>query len=104
MAERYYNQQVGGWREEQTALDHAMQWLLYTFATKISPAQSMKMFTAPKSVKRSWTKHYLYLVAVSEAYGGADNLVLDLKVHYADCSMRMSMLSRLDLARTYYLR
>ncbi|OWZ21672.1 hypothetical protein PHMEG_0003732 [Phytophthora megakarya] len=46
-----------------------MQRLLHNFVTKITLAQSMKMFTAPKSAKRSWTEHYLYLVAVSEACG-----------------------------------
>ncbi|KAG3092623.1 hypothetical protein PI125_g17080 [Phytophthora idaei] len=55
MAERYYNQQVEGWWEEQPALEHAMQRLLHMFSTKITPAQSIKMFTAPKSAKRSWT-------------------------------------------------
>ena len=62
----------------------------------------MKISTAPKSSKRSWTEHYLYLVAVSEA--GADNLVQDNIVHYADPSMRVSMLARLDLTRIDYLR
>eukprot|EP00644_Phytophthora_capsici_P017110 jgi/Phyca11/46259/gw1.96.28.1 len=71
-----------------------MQRLLHTFATKITPAQSMKIFTAPKSAKRSWTEHYLYLVAVSEACGGAENLVLDNIVHYAEPGMRVSMLRR----------
>ncbi|KAG3165870.1 hypothetical protein C6341_g12238 [Phytophthora cactorum] len=64
MAERYYNQQVEGWWEEQPALEHAMQRLLHLFSTKITPAQSIKMFTAPKSAKRSCTEHYLYLVAL----------------------------------------
>ena len=81
-----------------------MQRLLHTFATKITPAQSMQIFTAPKSSKRSWTEHYLYLVAVSEACGGADNLVQDNIVHYADPSMRVSMLARLNLTRIDYLR
>ncbi|KAG3178450.1 hypothetical protein C6341_g7935 [Phytophthora cactorum] len=64
----------------------------------------MKMFTGSKSAKRSWTVHYLYRVAVSEACGKAENLVLDNIVHYADPAMRVSMLSRLNLARTDYLR
>ena len=81
-----------------------MQRLLHTFATKITPAQSMKMCTAAKNSRRSWAEHYLYLVAVSEACGGADNLVLDNIVHYADTAMRVSMLSRLNLARTDCLR
>jgi hypothetical protein len=104
MAGRYYNQQVEGWWDESPTLEHAMQRLLHTFATKITPAQSMKMFTAPKSAKRSWTEHYLYLVAVSEACGGVENLMLDNIVHYAEPGMRVSMLLRLNLSRTDYLR
>ncbi|CAH0491931.1 unnamed protein product [Peronospora farinosa] len=46
-------------------------------ATKITPDQIMTRFTALKSLKRSWTDLYLYLVAVSEACGGADNLFQD---------------------------
>ncbi|KAG3075450.1 hypothetical protein PC121_g8033 [Phytophthora cactorum] len=49
----------------------------------------MKMFTGSKSAKRSWTVHYLYRVAVSEACGKAENLVLDNIVHYADPAMRV---------------
>ncbi|KAG2849639.1 hypothetical protein PC112_g237 [Phytophthora cactorum] len=41
---------------------------------------------------------------VNEACGKAENLVLDNIVHYADPAMRVSMLSRLNLARTDYLR
>ncbi|POM58937.1 Mitochondrial Carrier (MC) Family [Phytophthora palmivora] len=103
MAERYYNQQVECWWEEELTLEHAMQRLLHTFATKITPAQSMKMFTAQKNAKRSWTEHCLYLVAISEACRRADNLVLDNIVHYADPAMCVSMLSRLKLNRTDYL-
>ncbi|ETI33971.1 hypothetical protein F443_19412 [Phytophthora nicotianae P1569] len=80
------------------------QRLTHAFATKITAAQSMKMFTAPRSAKRSWIEHYLYLVAVSESCGDADNLVLDNIVYNADPAMRVSMFSRLNLARTNYLR
>nr|CCA13864.1 conserved hypothetical protein [Albugo laibachii Nc14] len=104
MEERYYKKQVEGWWEEEPTLEHVMQRLLQTFATMITPDQSMKLFTAPKSPKRSWTEHYLYLVALSEACGGADNLAQDNIVHYADPSMRASILSRLNLMRTDYLR
>ena len=70
-----------------------MQRLLQTFNTKISPAQSIKLFTAPKASHRSWTDHFLYLTAVSDACGGANSLVLDNIVHYVDPHMRMTMLS-----------
>ncbi|KAG2984949.1 hypothetical protein PC118_g8585 [Phytophthora cactorum] len=88
----------------EAKLREELPCLFHTFATKITPAQSMKMFTGSKSAKRSWTVHYLYRVAVSEACGKAENLVLDNIVHYADPAMRVSMLSRLNLARTDYLR
>ena len=81
-----------------------MQRLLHTFATTITPAQSMKIFTSPKSFKRSWMEHYMYLVAVSDACGGTDNLVQDNILHYADPSLRVSMLARLNLTRIDYLR
>nr|CCA24596.1 conserved hypothetical protein [Albugo laibachii Nc14] len=81
MAKRYYIQQVEGWWEEEPTLEHAIQRMFQTFSTRITPAQ-----------------------IVSEACGGADNLVLDNAVHYADPTMRVTMLSRLNLARTDYLR
>ena len=76
-----------------------MQRLLQTFTTNITPVQSMKMFTAAKPSQRSWTEHFIYLTAVSDARGCEDNLVLDNIVHYADPSMRTTMLSRLNLSR-----
>ena len=74
-----------------------MQRMLHTFSTKISPKQIMKHFTAPKASHRSWTDHFLYLKAVSDACGGADSLVLDNIVHYADPQMCTTMLSRLNV-------
>ena len=32
----------------------------------------MKLFTTEKENKRSWPEHYLYLVAVIDAAGGAE--------------------------------
>ena len=104
MAERYYNQQVEGWWEEQPTIEHALQRLLHKFATKMTPAQSMKIFTVLKNSKRRCTEHYLFFVAVSEACGGSDNLVQDNILHYADPSMRVSVLARLYLTRIDYLR
>uniref|UniRef100_A0AAV1UTY9 Uncharacterized protein n=1 Tax=Peronospora matthiolae TaxID=2874970 RepID=A0AAV1UTY9_9STRA len=64
----------------------------------------MKLFTAPQASHRNWTDHFLYLTAVSDACGGADSLVLDNDVHYADPHMRTTMLSRLDIHRTDCMR
>lgn len=78
-----------------------MQRMIHTFATKITPVQSMNMFAAAISPNRSWIEYYSYLVAVSEWYDGAGNLVLDNIVQYAEPSMRFLMLVRLNLIRTY---
>ena len=80
-----------------------MQRLLQTFSIKITPSQSTKLFTAAKALHRSWTEHFLYLTAVSDACGRTDNIVLDYIVYYADPTMRTTMLSRLNLNRGDYL-
>uniref|UniRef100_A0AAV1TZR9 CCHC-type domain-containing protein n=1 Tax=Peronospora matthiolae TaxID=2874970 RepID=A0AAV1TZR9_9STRA len=64
----------------------------------------MKLFTAPKASHRSWTDHFVYLTAVSDACDGADSLVLNNIVHYADPHMRMTMFSRLYIHWTDPLR
>ena len=103
-AQIYYCRQVESWWNENQTLDHALTRILDMFSTRLSPAQSMKLFTAPKASHRSWMYHHLYLTAVSGACGGADNLVLDNIVHYADPHMRTTMLSRLDIHRVDPLR
>ena len=85
---------------EIRTLEHAMQRLFQTFSTKISPAQSMKLFTAPKAGHISWMDHFLYLTAVSDACAGTDMFLLDYIVHYADPHMQTTVLFRLDMHRT----
>ncbi|EEY54799.1 uncharacterized protein PITG_08349 [Phytophthora infestans T30-4] len=69
-AERYYNKQVDAWWTQLPTLQYVMERMLETFKTNITPAQAMKLLTAPKEGNRSWPEHYMYLVAVSEACGG----------------------------------
>ena len=103
-AQKYYRRQVETWWSKSQTLEHAMQMLLQTFNIKMTSAQSMKLFTANKSSQRNWTDHFVYLTAVRDACGGADNLVLDNIVHYAYPTMRTTLLSRLNLNRVDYLR
>ncbi|KAG2858894.1 hypothetical protein PC129_g7246 [Phytophthora cactorum] len=68
-----------------------MEKILEAFKTNLTPAQAMKLFTAPKDAKRTWPEHYMYLVAISEACGGgADYLVLNNVVQYASADLRTS--------------
>ncbi|CAI5704016.1 unnamed protein product [Peronospora effusa] len=59
-AERYYNKQVETWWHQTPTLANVMERLHQTFKTTITASQSMKLFTAKKYSKRSWTEHYLY--------------------------------------------
>lgn len=82
-AERYYHKQVDTWWNQHPTLDYVMCQLLATFKTSITASQAMKLFMQKKDSKRTWAEHYLYMVAVSDARGGADSLVLDNIVHHA---------------------
>ena len=70
-AERYFNKEVDTWWAVLPTLQFVMKLMLDTFKTTITAAQAMKLFVAKKEIKRSWPEHYLYLVAVSDAAGGA---------------------------------
>ncbi|GMF34063.1 unnamed protein product [Phytophthora fragariaefolia] len=52
-AERYYNKQIDSWWSQYPSLQYVMEKMLDAFKTNITPAQAMKLFTAPKDDKRS---------------------------------------------------
>ncbi|KAG2771139.1 hypothetical protein PC116_g4790 [Phytophthora cactorum] len=82
-----------------------MEKILEAFKTNLTPAQAMKLFTAPKDAKRTWPEHYMYLVAISEACGGgADYLVLNNVVQYASADLRTVLMAKLDGTRQDYLQ
>ncbi|KAE9174481.1 hypothetical protein PF004_g26649 [Phytophthora fragariae] len=104
-AERYYNKQVDTWWNQLPILQYVMERMLDAFKTNITPAQAMKLFTAPKDAKRSWPEHYMYLVTISEATGSsADYLVLNNIVQYASPQLRTVLMAKVDQSRTDYLQ
>ena len=80
--ERYFNKQVETWWAVLPTSQYVMQRMLDTFKTNITAAQEMKLYTAKKYIAHSSPKHYLHLVAVSDAAGG-EQQVLDNIVRYA---------------------
>ncbi|POM74260.1 Integrase catalytic core protein [Phytophthora palmivora] len=103
--ERQYNKQVEAWWSQMPTLQYVMERMLETYKTNITPAQVMKLFTAPKDHKRTWSEHYMYLVAISEACGGgADYLVLNNIVQYASVDLRTVLMAKVDGTRTDYLQ
>ncbi|OWY99298.1 hypothetical protein PHMEG_00029719 [Phytophthora megakarya] len=104
-AERYYNTQVVSWASQVPTLQFVMERMLDTFRTTITPAQATKLFMVPKDSKRSWPEHYLYLVAVREAYeGGSDYLVLDSLVKYSSQILKTVLMAKVNESRTDYLQ
>ncbi|CAI5733954.1 unnamed protein product [Hyaloperonospora brassicae] len=81
-----------------------MEQLLATFKTTIKAGQAMKLFLAKKEARRTWVEHYLYMVAVSDARGGADSLVLDKIVHHASPELMNVMRAKYDPCRVDYMR
>ena len=75
--EHYYHKKVDTWWLEQSTLDYVIGRMFATFKTSITAAQAMKLFAQRKDPKRTWPEHFSYLVAVGDARGGTDTLVLD---------------------------
>ena len=103
-AERYYHKQVDTWWTQSPTLEYIMEQLLRTFKTSITASQAMKLFMAKKDARRTWAEHFLYMVAVSEARGGADSLVLDNIVHHVSPELMNVMRSKYEPTRVDYLR
>ncbi|KAE9302953.1 hypothetical protein PF001_g13775 [Phytophthora fragariae] len=104
-AEKYYNKQVEAWWSQMPTLQYVMERMLETYKTNITPAQVMKLFMASKDPKRTWSEHYMYLVAITEACGGgADYLVLNNIVQYASADLRTVLMAKVDGTRTDYLQ
>lgn len=74
---RYFDKQVDAWQMEMPTVENALNRLHQTFKTSITPAQSMKRLISRKEAGQSCTEHFLFLVAVSDACGGAASLVLN---------------------------
>ena len=102
-AEQYFNKQVDTWWAVLPTLQYVMQRMLDTFKTNITAAQAMKLFTAKKDMKLSWPEHSLYLVAVSDAAGGAEQQVLDKIVRYASPELSTIMMAKCQTHRLDYL-
>uniref|UniRef100_A0AAV1UUT4 Uncharacterized protein n=1 Tax=Peronospora matthiolae TaxID=2874970 RepID=A0AAV1UUT4_9STRA len=64
----------------------------------------MKLFSQHKDPKRSWPKHFLYFVAVNDARGGADTLVLDNIVNHALSKLALVLKKKYDVNRVDCLR
>ncbi|KAG3120020.1 hypothetical protein PI124_g1677 [Phytophthora idaei] len=83
-----YNKQVEAWWVQLPTLQYVMERMLQAFKTNITPAQAMKLLTAPKELKRTWSEHYIYSVIIAEACdGSADYLVLNNIMQYTSADL-----------------
>ncbi|CAI5709707.1 unnamed protein product [Peronospora destructor] len=83
-----------------------MDRLNVKFGPRISKSQAFKLFTSKKKGTVSWNDHMLFLMAVSDAIGGANDQVLENIVKYASTSNNFQgvLLARLNPQRDDYLR
>ena len=81
-----------------------MEQLHLTFKTAITASQAMKLFMAKKEARRTCAEHFLYMVAVSDAGGVEDSLVLDNIVYHASPELMSVMRAKYDPTRSDYLR
>ena len=54
-----------------------------------------------KEARFTWADHFLYMIAVSDARGGTDSLVLDNIVHHALPELMNVMQAKYNLTRSY---
>ncbi|DBA05119.1 TPA: hypothetical protein N0F65_000807, partial [Lagenidium giganteum] len=104
IAERYFNRQVERWWNQRSELWYVMDQMYQVFHTTISTAQEMKLMTARKDHRRTWHEHLLYLVAVGEAAGTGDELVLANIVHYASPELKTILMAKYDTRRSDHLQ
>ncbi|DBA03963.1 TPA: hypothetical protein N0F65_010616 [Lagenidium giganteum] len=104
VAEKYFNRQVEHWWAQCGALWYVMDRMMKAFKTTLSTAQAIKLFTARKDAKRSWQEHLLYLVAVGEAAGTSDELILENIVQYASPELKPVLLAKYDARRPDHLQ
>uniref|UniRef100_M4BFS5 RxLR effector candidate protein n=1 Tax=Hyaloperonospora arabidopsidis (strain Emoy2) TaxID=559515 RepID=M4BFS5_HYAAE len=102
-AERYFNKKVDTWWAVFPTMQYVVQRMLDTFKTTFTAAQAMKLFTTKKKIKQSLPENYLYLLAVSDAAGGAEQQVLDKIVRYVSLELSTMLISNYDTHRVGYL-
>ena len=102
-AEKYFCKMAESWWNQEATLFYAMNRMLEVYRTSIASSQAVQLFLAPKDPKRSWAEHYMYLVAVSEAAGGKDDMVVENIVKYASPSLRSVLMSRYNPRRFDFL-
>ncbi|OWZ00573.1 hypothetical protein PHMEG_00028205, partial [Phytophthora megakarya] len=104
-AERYYKRQVVTWWNQMPTLQFAKEKMLEAFRRSITPAQAMDLLVEPKSSKRSWPEHYMYLLAVLDACGTlSDYMVVGSIVQYAVPSMKLVLMAKVDGTRMDHLQ
>ncbi|CAI5720402.1 unnamed protein product [Peronospora destructor] len=105
-AGQHFNIQVDTWYSENPQVWYSMDRMNLNFGPRISKSQAFKLFTFEKKESVSWSDHMLFLMAVSDAVGGAQDQVLENIAKYASSGTEIQgvLLARYNLYREDYLR
>lgn len=105
-AGQHFHSQVDTWYTENPQIWYSMDRMNLKFGPRISRSQAFKLFTCKKKESMSWNDHMLYLMAVSDAVGGAQDQVLENIAKYACFATDFQgvLLARYNPHREDYLR
>ena len=95
----YYAKRATIWWNEQPALWYTLDKMSEAFRSNMTRAKANKLFMQKKDPRKTWTQHYLYLVALGDAIGGADAQVLESIVYYVNPELKTVMCAKMDARR-----
>jgi len=90
----YFMKQSPQWTKNQPYLEYVMIRMDETYRVHLTTEQSVELFLKPKPKNRSWCDHLTYLVEISHAAGGQDEMVLTSIMKYAAPELRTVLMAR----------
>nr|CCA23978.1 OSIGBa0134J07.9 putative [Albugo laibachii Nc14] len=105
-AGQHIQSQVDTWYAENSQVWYSMDRMNLKFGPRMSKSQAFKLFTSNKKESVSWSDHLLYLMAVSDSVGGAQDQVLENIAKYASSGTELQgvLLARYNPQREDYIK
>jgi hypothetical protein len=94
--EAVFLSQIEIWWATNPTLDYVLDQMELVFSKRFTAIQTADLFKAKKAGNRTWSQHFLYLVALCKATGAHKSLILENMVLHATVDVRLSaaLLSR----------
>ncbi|KAE9349449.1 hypothetical protein PR003_g5885 [Phytophthora rubi] len=93
-AGRFFHEQAHTWWTIYPFLFFASEQMNATFTVRLSMQDAAVMFTTPKDTARSWTYHFLYLIALMRPTDASPAMVLQNIIYHASPRFSLTLLGR----------